>query len=110
MSKVFSLKDNLEKLCREEATRRLVTSGSQSNERLLGRGDICASRTAQPDDRRLTLRRMPGGGGPWISELVLACGDRPSEFDGGLVVRETQYFAEPFAPGPSRARWTERVA
>jgi hypothetical protein len=31
------------------------------------------------------------------------------EFDAGKVVRETQYFSEPFRPGPSRAQWTERM-
>jgi len=31
------------------------------------------------------------------------------EFEGGKVVRETQYFGEPFEPGPSRAQWVERV-
>ncbi len=87
----------------------------QSSERLRGRDNIRASREAQPDDKRFTVRRMLGGGGLWVSELVLTYGDRPfhvvsiMEFDGGQVVRETQYFAEPFAPGPSRARWTERM-
>jgi hypothetical protein len=31
------------------------------------------------------------------------------EFAEGKVVRETQYFGEPFAPGPSRAQWIERM-
>jgi len=31
------------------------------------------------------------------------------EFEGGKVVRETQYFGEPFEPGPSRAQWAERM-
>jgi len=30
------------------------------------------------------------------------------EFQDGKVVRETQYFADPFEPGPSRTRWVER--
>jgi hypothetical protein len=29
------------------------------------------------------------------------------EFAGGKVARETQYFAAPFAPGPSRAHLVE---
>jgi hypothetical protein len=31
------------------------------------------------------------------------------EFEGAMVVRETQYFGEPFEPGPSRAQWAERM-
>jgi len=30
------------------------------------------------------------------------------EFEDGKVVRETQYFADPFEAGPSRAQWVER--
>ena len=28
-------------------------------------------------------------------------------FEAGQVIRETQYFGEPFQPGPSRAQWVE---
>jgi hypothetical protein len=31
------------------------------------------------------------------------------EFLDGKVARETQYFADPFEPGPSRAQWVERI-
>jgi hypothetical protein len=31
------------------------------------------------------------------------------EFEDGEVVRETQYFGDPFEPGPSRAQWVERI-
>ena len=88
----------------------------QSGERLRGRAHIQASRMAQPDRKRFTVRRVLGGGDLWVSELVLTYGDRPfhvvsvMEFEDGRVVRETQYFAEPFAPGPSRAQWVEPMA
>ena len=87
----------------------------QSRERIRGRHDIQASRMAQPDRKRFAVRRIQGAGALWVSELVLTYGDRPfhvvslMEFDGGQVVRETQYFAEPFEPGTSRARWVERM-
>ena len=86
----------------------------QSGERIRGREHIQASRMAQPDAKRFTLRRMLGAGGLWVSELEMRYGDRPfrvvsiMEFDGDRVIRETQYFAEPFEPGPSRAQWVER--
>ena len=31
------------------------------------------------------------------------------EFEHGEVVHETQYFSDPFEPGPSRAQWVERM-
>jgi hypothetical protein len=31
------------------------------------------------------------------------------EFSGDKVARETQYFAEPFEAGASRAQWVERM-
>ena len=87
----------------------------QSGERIRGRHDIQASREAQPSAKRFTVRRVLGGGELWISELVLTYDGQPNyvvsimEFLGGEVVRETQYFAEPFDPGPSRADWVERM-
>jgi phosphatidylglycerophosphate synthase len=32
------------------------------------------------------------------------------EFLDGKVARETQYFGDPFEPGPSRAQWVERMS
>ncbi len=87
----------------------------QSGERIRGRRRIQASRMAQPSKKRFTVRRMLGGGGLWISEFVLTYDEQPvyavsiMEFEGGKVVRETQYFGEPFEPGPSRAQWAERM-
>ena len=87
----------------------------QSGERICGRDSIQASRAAQPNAKRFTLRRILGGDELWISELILTYDGRPSyvvsimEFEGGDVVRETQYFGEPFDPGQSRAQWVERI-
>ena len=85
----------------------------QSAERIRGRDAIQASRTAQPNRKRFTVLRIQGAGGLWISELVLTYDERPvfvvsiMEFQAGKVVRETQYFGDPFEPGPSRAQWAE---
>jgi ketosteroid isomerase-like protein len=87
----------------------------QSGERIRGPHDIQASRMAQPSRKRFTVRRVLGGGDLWISELILAYDERPvfvvsiMEFEAGKVVRETQYFGEPFEPGASRAQWVERM-
>lgn len=88
----------------------------QSNERLRGRRAIQASRRAQPDAKRFAVRRVLGAGGLWVSELLVHYGDKAfhvvsvMELEDGLVVHETQYFGEPFAPGASRARWVEPIA
>ncbi len=87
----------------------------QSGERIRGRERIQASRAAQPSKKRFSVRRILGCGGLWISELILTYDERPSyvvsvmEFEGGEVVHETQYFGDPFEPGPSRAQWAERM-
>jgi len=86
----------------------------QSGERIRGRDHIRQSRMAQPNAKRFSVRRILGGGALWISELVLTYDGAPSyvvsimEFEGGLVAHETQYFAGPFDPGPSRAAFVER--
>ena len=87
----------------------------QSKERIRSRRNIQASRAAQPDRKRFTVRRISGSCNLWVSEVVLTYSDRPfhvvsiMEFEGGKVVRETQYFGEPFEPGESRSQLTERM-
>ncbi len=88
----------------------------QSGERIRGRQGIQESRAAQPAQKRFTVRRIVGSGDLWVTEYVITYDGRPSytvsimEFLDEKVVRETQYFADPFEPGPSRARWVERTA
>jgi len=87
----------------------------QSGERIRGRHNIQASRAAQPNTKRFTVRRIIGAGDLWVTEFILDYDGRPSftvsimEFRDGKVARETQYFADPFEPGPSRAQWVERM-
>ena len=88
----------------------------QSGERIRGRRNIQASRTAQPNKKRFSVRRILGAGDLWISEFVLTYDGMPSytvsimEFKDGKVARETQYFGDSFEPGPSRAQWVERMS
>jgi hypothetical protein len=88
----------------------------QSGERIRGRRNIQMSRAAQPNRKRFRVRRIVGAGDLWITEYVLTYDDRPSftvsvmEFVDGEVARETQYFADPFQPGLSRAQWVERMS
>jgi hypothetical protein len=87
----------------------------QSGERIRGRDKIQASRMAQPNYKRFSVRRMIGADDLWVTEFILTYDGKPSytvsimEFKNDLVIRETQYFGDPFPPGPSRAQWVERM-
>jgi SnoaL-like domain len=85
----------------------------QSGERLRGRRNIQESRTVQPNHKRFTVRRIVGSGDLWVTEFILTYDGVPSyavsimQFSDGLVAHETQYFADGFAPAPSRAHLVE---
>jgi hypothetical protein len=103
--------DREHRIYREDA----ILEYPQSGERIRGRQNIQASRAAQPNAKRFTVRRIIGGGSLWISELVLTYDGHPfyvvsvMEVENGEVVRETQYFGEAFEQGPSRAQWVEQM-
>ena len=98
-------------LYREDA----ILDYPQSGERIRGRAHIRESRYLQPNRKRFTVRRIIGGGDLWVSELTLTYDGVPShvvsimEFRDGLVAHETQYFADGFEPGRSRAHLVERI-
>ncbi len=85
----------------------------QSGERIRGRSKIQESRTVQPSEKRFAVQRLIGDGDLWVTEFVLSYDGAPSyavsimEFSDGKVARETQYFGDPFKPGPSRAHLVE---
>ena len=87
----------------------------QSGERIRGRQNIQITRTKQPNKKRFTVRRIIGRDDLWASEYILTYDGKPSytvsimEFVGDKVARETQYFADPFAPSAWRAQWVERM-
>src|ERR1700740_142740 len=69
----------------------------QSGERIRGRRNIQSSRTAQPNLKRFTVRRIIGAGDLWVTEFTLTYDGRPSytvsimEFRAGKAAAETQY-------------------
>jgi hypothetical protein len=87
----------------------------QSGERMRGRRNIQASRTAQPSGKRFKVHRIVGTGDLWVTEMIITYDGQPSwsvsvmEFQDGKVAHETQYFGDPFPAGPSRAQWVERM-
>ena len=87
----------------------------QSGERIRGRLNIQITRSIQPNKKRFTVRRILGVADLWITEFVLTYDGLPSytvsimKFRDGKVARETQYFGDPFEPGPSRSQWVEPI-
>ena len=87
----------------------------QSGEHFIGRRNVLESRGNNPAKRRFEVRRIVGSGNLWVTEYVIFYDDRPiptvsiMQFRDGKVAHETQYFADPFEPGPSRAQWVERM-
>src|SRR5215813_9478202 len=86
----------------------------QSGERIRGRRNIQASRFAQPSRKRFTVRRILGAADLWITLVIAYDHSRLTRLASwssgtGRVARETQYFGDPFEPGPSRAQWVERM-
>jgi hypothetical protein len=92
-----------------------VVEWPQSGERVRGKADLQALRTAYPASLEFSVRRILGGGDLWISEYTIAYDGKPvhvvsiMEFRDGLVGRETHYFGDPFEPPEWRARWVERM-
>ncbi|MGA6984237.1 MAG: nuclear transport factor 2 family protein [Candidatus Sulfotelmatobacter sp.] len=87
----------------------------QSGERTRCRRNIQDQRASQPDKKQFSVQRIIGSGDLWVTELILTYDGKPTytvsimEFRGDKVVRETQYFADPFAAPAFRAQWVERM-
>jgi SnoaL-like domain len=85
----------------------------QSGERFRGRTTIAAQRGGHPADRHFTVKRILGSGSHWVSECVISYDGAPTysvsvmEFADGLVVHETQYFADPFGAPAWRTELAE---
>ena len=93
-----------------------VVEYPQSGERVRGRHNVQALRSQHPArPSGFVVRRIVGGGELWVTEYEITYDGRRfntvsiMEFQAGKVVRETQYFAEPFEPPAWRARWVERM-
>jgi hypothetical protein len=62
------------------------------------------------------VKRILGNGDLWITEYTITYQGRPAytvsimEFRNGKVVRETQYFADPFEAPAWRSQWVQRIA
>jgi ketosteroid isomerase-like protein len=88
----------------------------QSGGRILGRRNLQGLRSHHPGKPSgFAIRRIVGSGNLWITEYTIQYQGRAAftvsimEFRDGKVARETQYFGDPFEPGPSRAHLVERM-
>ena len=87
----------------------------QSGERFRGRSRIQAQRGGHPAERHFRVDRISGGGDLWVSECVITYDGASThsvsimEFTDGLVIHETQYFADPFPAPASRAPLAEPI-
>jgi SnoaL-like domain len=87
----------------------------QSGERFRGRSRIQAQRGGHPAQRHFRVHRILGGGDLWVSECVITYDGAPTysvsvmELRDGLVIHETQYFADPFDADPGRAALAESM-
>jgi ketosteroid isomerase-like protein len=94
----------------------VVCEYPQSGERILGRKNLQALRSHHPGKPSgFEVRRIVGEGDLWITEYTIQYEGRSAytvsmmEFRGGKVVRETQYFADPFAAPDWRRQWVQQA-
>lgn len=86
----------------------------QSGEMIRGRDNIMAVNRNYPGFPNMKVRELRGAGDLWVGEAELDYHGRRVmfcsiwEMRDGKVVRETDYFGDPFDPPQWRARWVER--
>ena len=87
----------------------------QSGERFRSRSRIQEQRGEHPAERHFTIIRILGGSNLWVSECVITYDGVPTysvsimEFTDGLVMYETQYFADSFQAPSWRAALAEPI-
>ena len=86
----------------------------QSRERLRGKTNIIAFRTAYPASVTFEMTRTIGCGYLWVNEYTIRYNEEKPhkvvgimEFRDGRVFRERLYINEPWEPPAWRAQWVE---
>jgi hypothetical protein len=115
---------DLEELARsqyEMSAEDIVQEWPQSGERIRGRDNIRAVNenypTATGSNPKMSLRRILEPGEAWVIETVIDYGDGTpvsavailETGEDGKVIRETDYFANPFPAPEWRKKWVERM-
>ncbi|HEX8761820.1 MAG TPA: nuclear transport factor 2 family protein [Pseudonocardiaceae bacterium] len=92
-----------------------VLEWPQGGERIRGKANIIAFRSAYPARLDFQMHRTIGCHNLWVNEYTIRYDERPyrvvgiMEFRDGKVVRERIYFGEPWEPPAWRAQWVERM-
>ena len=92
-----------------------VVEWPQGGERIRGKANIIAMRSAYPARQDFELQRTIGCQDVWVNEYTIRYDGKPvyavgiMEFRDGKVVRERIYFGEPWEPPAWRAQWVERI-
>ena len=88
----------------------------QSGERILGRKNLQALRSHHPGKPSgFAVRRIVGQGDLWITEYTIDYNGQSAftvsimEFRNNKVIRETQYFADPFEAPAWRSQWVQQM-
>jgi len=103
-----------------DAHDRLIDDGyvqewPQSGERIRGKANSRAIKDNYPTGRTPRLRRIIGAGDIWIMETTIDYGSEVAqgvhvlELKQGRILKETDYFSQPFEAPEWRARWVERM-
>jgi hypothetical protein len=83
----------------------------QGGERIRGKANILAFRSAYPASLDFDMRRTIGTGDLWVNEYTIRYDGKPSnvvgimEFRNGKVFRETVYVGDPWEPPAWRSQW-----
>jgi hypothetical protein len=105
---------------REMAAEDMVQEWPQSGERIRGRDNIAAVNENYPagsgTSPKASLRRILEPGQAWVIESVIDYGDGVPvsavsiiETKDGKIVRQTDYFANPFEAPAWRSQWVEKM-
>lgn len=94
-----------------------VCTYPQSGEVIHGRQNLQALRSHHPGKPSgFAVKRIVGEGALWVTQYAIDYAGRSAftvsimEFRDGKVVRETQYFADPFDAPAWREQWVTRGA
>lgn len=113
--------EGLARLMSELASPDMVQEWPQSGERIRGRDNIAAVNQsyegATGTAPKITLRRILKPGTAWVAESTIDYGDgTPVSFVSiietnaeGKIVKETDYFANPFPAPEWRQKWVEQM-
>ncbi len=93
-----------------------VQEWPQSGERIRGVDDSLSINQSYPDFPNIDVRRLVSGGDLVAAEVTLNYpqagtyhGVSIFEFRDGKVVKETDYFAQPFEAPEWRSKWVEKM-